>query len=226
MRPIHAAAVALVAASFFSSCVVSIGGSSGTQYVHGSGVRVSEERVLTGFERIDVSGTFRLNVRVGEPHRVVLHGDDNLLDYVRARVDNGRLKVELKGARVSGAQPITVEVCVPTLRSLDVSGSCRFEVVGLDAERFDVDVSGSTRGSAAGRAKHLVIDVSGSAELDFFALEAGEVDLDVSGGAKVFVSAERRLDTDVSGSAAVRYRGRPAMRTHISGSGSVLADKQ
>ena len=65
MRPFFAAALALVAASFVSSCIVSIGGSSRPEYIHGSGVRVSEERVLSGFDHIDVSGVFRLNVRTG-----------------------------------------------------------------------------------------------------------------------------------------------------------------
>src|SRR5690606_28610605 len=127
MRPIHAAAVAFVAASFVTSCVVSIGGSSRAAYVHGSGERVSEERVVASFDRIDVAGTFRLTVRVGEAQRVVLHGDDNLLEHVRTRVEKGRLQVDLRNVRVSGAQPITIEVAVPALRALDVSGNCRFE---------------------------------------------------------------------------------------------------
>jgi hypothetical protein len=205
----------------FSSCVVRIGGCSGAPYVHGSGVPASEERALAEFDRIEISGAFRLVVRGGEPRSVVLRGDDNLLEFVRTRVRDGRLLIDTHGARFTSALPIEVEVGVPTLRGLEVSGSSRFDLQGLGAEQFSVAVSGSANGQAAGRVGTLNIDISGSARLEFFELLADEVDLRVSGSARVNVHAERRLAARISGSGEVRYRGQPEVRTSLSGSGWV-----
>ena len=206
-----------------SSCIVAIGAwdDASRPNLRGSGVRVAEDRDVAEFDRLSVGGWFEVVVHVGEPRRVRLRADDNLLPHVRTQVRDGRLEVRVKDVRPRVDEALSLEVWTPALRELDLAGSVEFTVTGLDEERLELDVSGSCSGDAAGRVGTLEVDASGSARLDLSRLVAQEVDLDASGSAHVQVHAERSLDVDASGSVTVVYRGSPALDTDLSGSCSV-----
>lgn len=218
MRP---ALAALFVASLLSSCVIDLGNCSFAKRVRGSGLRVTEERPLEDFDRITISGPFRVMVRAGQDPRLVVRGDDNLLEHVEARVREGHLQVGTPRVSISSQRPLELEIGVRRLHAFQVTGSAHFELEGVDSERLTVAVSGSANGRATGRVEALTIQVSGSARLEFFELAAREVDLAVSGSGRVDLHAEERLDSSISGSAAVRYRGTPAVMTRSSGSASV-----
>lgn len=221
MRPNHLPILLLLPSLLLSSCVVQLGGCGSTN-VRGSGLRIAEERQVEHFDRVSISGGFRARIRSGEPHSVVIRGDDNVLEHVRTRLREGRLEVSLQNnVRLRTDEPIELEIALPSLRALAISGSCELDLDGVDTQRFELSVSGSATGRAAGRVEELAISVSGSARQDLFDLVAQEVDIRISGSARLDVHAERRLDVQVSGSGAIRYRGQPDVQSRISGSGSV-----
>lgn len=207
-----------------SSCVVSLGSCGLRSNLHGSGVRVEERRALESFERLSVAGGFHVTVRAGREPRLVLRGDDNLLPHVRTDVRGGRLVLDFDSARnIHSERPIEVEIEVPRVGAVDVSGSCRLDLDGLEGESFALEVSGSCNAGIRGRVERLGVTISGSARLDLSELAAREARVRITGSGRVDVAAAERLEVAISGSGSVRYRGQPALVSRINGSGSVLA---
>jgi hypothetical protein len=114
-----------------------------------------------------------------------------------------------------------VLVRLPELHALDLSGSEEASVVGLEGERFVLDVSGSASLLAAGRVDQLDVESSGASELDLSGLVARRARLELGGSSSISVHVEEDLSIASQGSSEVRYRGRPSVRVDPSGSGRI-----
>ena len=191
------------------------------------------------FERLFRAGSFDVFVRnAGEP-ALEITGDDNLLRYVRTNVDNGTLRIDAT-RNLRPHTSIRIHVSTPKLVAVAVSGSSRVGIQRSDAEKFELDLSGSGvvvaeihareldaavsgSGSARldGEAERVDASVSGSGDLDLSEVRARVGRVGVSGSGDAVVHASDRLDTSVSGSGSIRYLGQPRVTKKISGSGTV-----
>src|SRR5215210_7220442 len=57
--------------------------------IKGSGVVRSETRNAGGFDAVDVSGVFQVEVTAGKDFSVEVRADENLLPYIRTEVEEG-----------------------------------------------------------------------------------------------------------------------------------------
>ena len=190
----------------------------------GSGNPKTETREVEPFHAVDLGGTFELVVHVdpANEQKLEVSGDDNIVPVISTKVSGGTLDVEIDGANlVRPKTPMKIEVWVPNLDEVEVSGSADVDVEGLHGERFELDVSGSADSDLSGTVDTLVVNVSGSGEVEARALMAKDVEVDISGSGKAEVFASDSLDADVSGSGRVRYWGDPGVNSSVSGSGKV-----
>ncbi len=150
-------------------------------------------------------------------------GRNNILPKLRTSVSGRELDVELdKGGFVRPKTPIKIEVWVPTLSSVDVSGAADIEVEGLHGERFQLDLSGASDSILRGEIDRLEVDISGAGELEAKELHAKTVELELSGAGEVVVWASESLDVDISGAGEVTYYGNPGnISQDISGAGKL-----
>ncbi|MEM7159456.1 MAG: head GIN domain-containing protein [Myxococcota bacterium] len=174
----------------------------------GSGVRGDESRSPGDFDSIDVGGPFRVEVVVGESTAVSVSGDDNVVPKVRTEVDGSRLHVDLPG-RVMTDLPLTVTIATPTLVELDAGGASTVTISGVQAENFEVDLSGASQATIRGQSEALEVDVSGASQLHAKDLSAAKVDVEASGASKVSVTATREVDVDASGASTINVHGNP-----------------
>jgi hypothetical protein len=115
-----------------------------------------------------------------------------------------------------------VEISVPSLAGLNLSGSGNITVTGIRASRLTVTLPGSGDISASGSVSQLNISIDGSGDAQFSGLIAWNVDAVVSGSGSIFVRATHSLDAKVPGSGAILYSGNPShVTTSITGSGAV-----
>lgn len=223
------ACLVLVAAP---ACVIHVSGSDwhwgGHSYhpVHGSGVATTQERDVEAFRRLTLAAPAEVDVRLGEPRSVSVRCDDNLVEHVRTRVEDGTLVIDLEpGDDYAFHRSLHVTVIAPELEGVQVSGSGDVSVAGVTGDAFYVHVSGSGDVRATGTVRFLDASVSGSGDLELFGLRAERVRARVSGSGDVDVSASLELDAQVSGSGDVRYRGEPEVCvTNVSGSGTIESD--
>ncbi len=190
--------------------------------VRGDGVMKTEERVVAAFDAIEMRGGMDLKVRVGSESLVLINADSNLQNYIVTEVKDGTLKIWYERS-VRSDQRLTAEIGMPSLTGIEISGSSRLDVSGLQEASFDVDVSGSARGTIEGRVDHLDIDIAGSSNLDCSNLEATDVAVSIAGSARIKTYATNSLDVGVAGSGEVLYRGQPSVTVDQAGSARVQA---
>lgn len=180
-----------------------IGGSS-SPTVDGSGVAASQVRPLPAFDRIELAGSNNVVVHVGGRQSVVVHADDNLIDRVTTSVRSRELVVGNRPGSFTTRSPMSVEVTVPALTGVSLSGS------------------GTVTGS--GRATRLEIAIAGSGTAQLSGLVAQDVRAIVSGSGSIFLTATRSLDATVSGTGSILYAGNPArVARNVTGTGAVTS---
>jgi len=198
---------------------------SGGSGVKGSGEMVTETRELDSFEKIELSGAFDLSITVGEKQEVKLTFDDNLIDLIRTKIRGRTLKIDSRKS-YSSRHSCLVEINVPTIERVSLSGSGDVEVVNLDGGVFSCSISGSGDMELDGEVDELEIRISGSGDIDARQLIAGDAEVIISGSGSIKVHAKENLECRVSGSGDIYYYGDPEhISTHVSGSGSIKRRK-
>ena len=197
--------------------------STSTNAVQGSGLQVAESRAVPAFGSVDLAGSNNVFIRVGDEQSVQVYGDDNLIDRVTTDVDADTLVIGSKPGSYSTNSPMRVEVSVPSLRDLTLSGSGNVLVSGVDGRRFTVTISGSGAVRASGTTEQLVVTVSGSGQAELGGVEASIVHAVVSGSGEIVVTATASLDASVPGSGSIMYGGNPNDVTKsVTGSGEII----
>lgn len=180
---------------------------------------------LTGFERIEIAGVYDLYVEVGPDYAVTLSGPEREMDRVEAEVKNGTLHLDRNEERRrlnwGRRDSLKAKVTLPSLSGLTASGVVDGTVKGVDAERFELDLSGVGDVDLEGECGVLDADVSGVGDLDAESLECRTVKVDVSGVGDATVYASEAVDASVSGVGDIDVYGEP---TSVEKDGGMFAD--
>jgi len=210
----------LVLAAIGVALLVHRGGSSSTG-VQGSGVPATQTRSVARFSSLDLAGSNNVTVVVGARQSVVVHADSNLIGHVTTRVGAGTLVIDDTGS-FTAKSPMSVDVSVPALAAVTLSGSGQIFISGIHAPRLTVSVPGSGRLSAAGTVTALDVTLEGSGRAQLSELTARDVHAVLPGSGLIQVTATTSLDAAVPGSGAIMYGGHPSeVTTSITGSGAV-----
>jgi hypothetical protein len=219
---ITALVVALLGVLILAAVVVVLlarGGSLGSG-VQGSGVAATQARVLARFTSLDLAGSNKVTVVVGGRQSVAVHADSNLLRYVTTRVVAGTLVIGTTGSFTTRS-PMSVEVSVPSLAAVTLSGSGEVSVTGINAPRLTVSLPGSGALYMNGTVAQLHVTLGGSGLAQLDNLVARDVRAIVAGSGLIRVTATTSLNAAVTGSGAIMYSGNPQVTSSVTGSGAV-----
>jgi hypothetical protein len=199
-------------------------GSSGSNAVQGSGVAATQTRIVGPFDRVELRGSNVVTIRVGERQSVVVHADENLLRRVTTNVKAGNLVVGNTTGSFTARSPMSVEVGVPSLQALRISGSGTVTAIGIHTSRLSVSLPGSGVVQVAGTVSKLVVSLPGSGYAQLEQLVARDAWVTVGGSGYAALNATQSLHASVSGSGAVVYGGNPVhVTTSITGVGTIVA---
>ena len=129
--------------------------------VTGSGVKISETRDVPAFAGLELHGSVDVVVSVDEEQSVTIEVDDNLIQFITTEVNDNKLVIGSTQA-YNTRMGVHVNIQVPELRSVAVSGSGKVTIKGVTGESFDVRISGSGHATAVGEVQRLAVRVSGS----------------------------------------------------------------
>jgi hypothetical protein len=223
----HRSQLLLIAALAAAVILAAIGvavlvhGGSSASGIQGSGVAVTQTRTVAAFSRLDLAGSNNVTVVVGGPQSVVVHADSNLISHVTTGVVGGTLVIGDTGSFTTRS-PMSVDVSVPSLTALNLSGDGQISVTGISTPQLTVMISGDGLLSAAGTATRLDVTISGDGQAQLSQLTARDVHAVVSGSGLIQVTATTSLDAAVPGSGTIIYTGNPPqVATSVTGSGSV-----
>ncbi|MBM3989602.1 MAG: DUF2807 domain-containing protein [Planctomycetes bacterium] len=201
------------------SAWVSLDGSS--KLFDGSGIVASQAREVPKFHAVRVGGAFDVRVAMGRTRSVVLEGDDNLLEHVCTRVEDGVLVLDFAPGRYRTRRPLSVVLVTETLTALEVHGAGDVRLEGVVGERLGIVISGSGDVMANGAVDVLELSITGAGKAYFMGLDAERASVTISGAGSAVVAVSKRLDVAISGAGDVRYCGRPQVSKSVSGAGSV-----
>ncbi len=210
------------------------------KYIYGKGEVISEKRAVKGFDAIEVSSAFDIELTQGDSETLVIEAQENVMEHVRTEVFGGKLKIYIKG-NLRKVKHLKAYISFKMLREISLSGACdlkgmnKFELkdiefdlsgatevdVNLDATEIVIDGSGASDIILRGQANNMEIDVSGASEINTLDLEVDEVVVDASGASTIKVYAKTELRVEASGATTVRYKGSPSVDFDASGASSI-----
>jgi hypothetical protein len=225
----------LAAASLMGSCTEMYG-------IKGDGNVVKEDRDVSGFASIEVSGAFNVLLYQGDTESLTVEADENLVPLIITRVRGNRLEIyteekireatemnifltfkQLEMIDLSGAVSLKGEEILE-FDELDIDGSGATEVwLKMNAQELETDFSGASDVHLVGSANKARFDVSGASEIRAYDFVIAHCEIEVSGAAEADIHVTGNLDVEVSGAATLRYKGSPQVRSDISGAGSLKA---
>jgi Putative auto-transporter adhesin, head GIN domain len=197
------------------------GNSTFTTGTQGSGVAATQARDLPSFAAVDLAGASNVAVHVGDEQGVVVRADDNLIKLVTTEVREGELVIATSGSFTTKS-PMRVDVTVPTLDAVTLSGGGTLSVVAVHANRFTARLPGSGILRVSGAVDRLDATLQGSGDLQLENLLARNATVGVSGSGRLQVHATGTLEATLSGSGAIFYSGNPTrVVQNVTGSGVI-----
>ena len=188
--------------------------------VRGSGNVITESRDVSGFDEIVVLGSGEIVVDIDGTESLTIEAEDNIIPLLTTEVSGGRLELSVE-SNTSPTVEVKYSITAAALVGVSIAGSGDVTVIDIDADSFDVEISGSGRVEPAGTAGWLVVDISGSGKYVGAGLAAAAGTVDISGSGNAVVNVTDDLDVDISGSGNVEYLGDPSLTSSISGSGDI-----
>jgi hypothetical protein len=212
---------------------------------------VTEERDVSGFDSVFVSGMGKVIVTQGNEESLTIETDDNLMQYIETKVSAGRLELGFsddvkfsedgRGKVIDPSDSIIFHLSLIDLSQINISGAASFEIQELDADRFEivlggagdvridslsatdlvVEVSGAGDIDLAGQVETQDISLDGLGNYDAFDLESQGATVQISGAGSANIWVRDTLNVKISGAGDVDYYGNPSLTESITGAGSI-----
>ncbi len=233
---------------FFAAAIllISCDGINGTG-VTGNGNIRTEKRNTGNFDGVKTSGSIDVEINSGDTYSVSVENDDNLLQHVVTKVNDGTLDIYYEDGFSINNDHAKVYVTAPGLGKLVTSGSAnitaqdviknaqkiKISVSGsgdvkarVDAPAVDASVTGSGNITLSGSTKDFDCSATGSGDLNCSGLQSENTTVRVTGSGNAHVFASVHLSASAFGSGDVYYKGNPqSPEIHTAGSGSVQPEK-
>jgi hypothetical protein len=198
---------------------------------------------LAGFNAIDASSAFQVDVTQSDKFAVSVTTNDNAWDWMDVRVDGQTLRLALKPGLSINNVTLRAKVSMPKLAALDLSGASRATLTGfkssdplkmqlsgagqvtsnlLQAGDMTLNLSGASRANLQGSASSLRVDASGASLADLNGFTVDKANVQLSGASRTTLDVKESLDYDISGASNLTYTGDAKNgRTQSSGASSV-----
>jgi hypothetical protein len=174
--------------------------------VEGTGKIKTQEFKLSGFNQVDISSSFEVQITQGEEFNVLVHADEAVFPYLNVAVQGDTLGIGIDSSNISlfKVNILKAEVIMPELNKLKVSGTSEVDVEGFDSEKnLQVDLSGASGLDLTMNSGKVNLEISGSSKLRG-KINAGDINLTSSGASSVNLAGSGEdLIVESSGSSDV-----------------------
>lgn len=226
--------ILLVVTVFISSC----------RGIDGEGDTVVKDKSISEkFTGISLSLNGDVYVTQGSEPKIIVHGQQNIIDVLKLEVNDNVLHVGFRKNNVHNYDKLKFYITTAALQILDVNGSGKIIAEdSISTGTIDINISGSgdiklkklaatgkvkanISGSGnielAGHTPNTWFTISGSGNIYAFELPCKNSECTISGSGNIETTVTDKLDADISGSGDIRYKGRPVINSKTSGSGKI-----
>jgi hypothetical protein len=215
------------------------------QRVNGNGKQTTITRTTESYDAISCSGSFDYLLVAGTEGKIILEGEENLLEYIITEVKGNKLIVKQKDkVNLNTSLNKSIKVVIPfkDISSVSLAGSGDlWNENAISSNTFEASLAGSgdvklkiesqtviasLAGSGdlilIGNTESLEASVSGSGDFDASRLESNHTDISLSGSGDANVVSNKSLKARIAGSGDIEYKGNPEKEdTKVIGSGSI-----
>jgi len=214
---------------------------------NGSGKVISQQRQVSGFSKVSLSGIGQLIITQGSMEGLTIDAEDNVLPQITTSVAGDTLNIDLKNDNfqdnVIPTKPIVYHLAVKNINDIQISGAGSVDAANLTADNLSVsssgagsvhlltitaqsvssEVSGVGGVELSGKVTSQSINISGSGSYNAPDLESQNATVVISGAGGATVWAKTSLNVTISGAGSVNYYDNPTITKNISGVGSVTS---
>lgn len=211
-------------------------------HVVGSGEVVSEQRDVSDFDEVTLSGVGQLHITQTGSESLTIEAENNILPLLTSEVHGRRLVLgtepgahfspkrpirfiltvkDLAAVRISGAGNVETSALGAQALRLEISGAGNMNITGLAADRLEVTLSGAGNLNCAGEVRDQEVRISGAGSYHSKDLASVTARVAISGAGSAYVRVSEQLDARVSGVGNIVYSGNPSVRRSVSGVGRV-----
>jgi len=174
--------------------------------VTGRGAIESESVFVNDFTSIDLENVSNVYVETGTECKVVFTAYENILPYMEAEVMGNELILRFnRDISVNSNEEIRVDITLPELEKVTLSGVGNFYLNGPQQQSLDVELNGV-------------------GNIEAFGLPVYNSRIELNGTGNVEIMSKETLDVDIDGLGNVYYRGDPDISIDINGLGEVIKD--
>lgn len=218
--------------------------------IEGSGNIISEERRVSGFDKLTLSGIGEISIQQGDEESLTVTTDDNIMPYVRSEVRNNTLVLDLgetgwdrsynpsdgihfdlvvkdlNRINNSGAGSMEMDALETESLTLDLSGVGSIEISDLTANELVIRQSGAGTVFVSGQVEGQELNHSGVGSYHAADLESKTGLISISGAGSATVWVTENLDIKISGLGNVIYYGNPSITQDVSGLGKLVSGEK
>lgn len=212
--------------------------------VRGSGNVITQNRRVSGFDKVELSGVGTLIIEQGTTESLEITAQENLMPYLKSRVMGGKLNlgvedfvniqptadivyrlqvIDLSSIETSGLGDVESASLAANSLRVQISGSGKVTIENLQARELKIEVSGLGDIRLTGSVVEQRVELSGAGTYNAGELESKSADISISGSGNAVIWAKEKLNTEISGMGTVEYYGSPVIDSEISGAGKLIS---
>lgn len=184
-----------------------------SEKIKGSGKIAARTMTVPAFDAVRVSRGIRATIKPTGGNEVMVRADDNLLDKVTVRVDDGTLKIGVDKS-VKELSDHHIAVTIPhNARIGKIEANSAAQVVceaPLTARNVELDASSAAKIEATVNTDKCKAEASSAAKIEA-TIEAAECSFDLSSASKITARATvQRCEIDLSSASSLTLKGTAA----------------
>jgi len=140
-----------------------------------------------GFTRISIGNTFQLDVKPADTYSINITAGKNVLDHIRVTMDGSILKIDVESWNLKSwwRTGTKVSVTMPVLKDLDLSGDSKGSAAGFKSGNpLNLKVSGASEMELDMTTGYFTADLSGASSITGRLTATGS-DMKLSGASKI-----------------------------------------
>lgn len=211
--------------------------------IKGDGNHTTTTRNVSDFEKIEVSGSFDVELIKGNEGNITINADANLMEYIITEVKKRKLQIKTeKGIQIKPTRKIKITLTFESMNAIAMAGSgnihssdqiesneLKLSVAGsgdmdlkVDTGELKSSIAGSGNIHLSGTSDDLTCSIAGSGNVKGDDLKANKTSVSIAGSGNVEVNAVEEIHAKIAGSGNVIYSGNPSVQKSNSiGSGSI-----
>lgn len=188
--------------------------------IKGDGVIKTEDRPLSEFSKVVVSGGYQIKWSKGKAG-LNISTDQNLLPLIKTVVSGNTLKINSQDD-LAPTKSITILLSSSSLADVQLNGGNGFKASQLSGPELKLESTGASDITVDGSVTKLEAHLIGASRLNAKSLQTQTATLSLVGASHADVAVSDTLKVSVTGAGSLSYSGNPkSVEKNITGAGSI-----